>query len=687
MASLLRWAILALALTPSTALLAARDDGTAKPWEQYIQSPTSRTISPKSIYAIKGDALVTLSSAGEGDDDGATEPSYILTMNPGAQITLDFGYVGGLLSLKADTKATTQQFSLAFAESPAFVRAISDDTGAVHTQDYDKQLNVTVAAGTTAYKMPTERFRGGFKYVTIVAYEAVTISDIVCHLGYSPSQQDPSKYDGYFWAPQDDTLVRAWYAGVFTAQTNIGPPFTSRFLPQVKDGWAYNASLGVEGPMMLDGAKRDRAVWPGDLGVAGTTAYLGLGAAGLESIYYAIETMFFYQNKTTGQTPFAGPTTGSWRNGALSDTYHAWTMIACYNYAIFTGDAEWVDRSWGNITAGLEYIYRAVDNKVGLANQAFPNDWARLGGGGYNSALNALDYHALFALASLAADTATKDNGRAEQAKKWATAAAKLKEAFNEVLWDDEQSLYRDNETDRGALLFPQDGNALAVYYNLTLSSSQQAAISNALSKRWNAIGPLTPELPDTISSFISSIEVLAHFTAGKAATGLKLVRRMWGYMLDSPLMTGTTLIEGMSANGSLYYRSQRSYRYDAAYTSLSHSWSTGPTQALSFKAVGLEVVSWGRWVFKPLPGDLTSLRSGWTSPVGDWEAVVEIEGEGGGRKVAMELVTPEKTRGEIVMPWHCVKVTVDGEAYDGSEVEGGGRKMIRGEGCRLSTC
>ncbi|CRK21830.1 hypothetical protein BN1708_017904, partial [Verticillium longisporum] len=175
-------------------------------------------------------------------------------------------------------------------ESPAFVRAISDDTGAVHTQDYDKQLNVTVAAGTTAYKMPTERFRGGFKYVTIVAYEAVTISDIVCHLGYSPSQQDPSKYDGYFWAPQDDTLVRAWYAGVFTAQTNIGPPFTSRFLPQVKDGWAYNASLGVEGPMMLDGAKRDRAVWPGDLGVAGTTAYLGLGAAGLESIYYAIET-------------------------------------------------------------------------------------------------------------------------------------------------------------------------------------------------------------------------------------------------------------------------------------------------------------------------------------------------------------------------------------------------------------
>ncbi|KAG7126223.1 hypothetical protein HYQ44_001263 [Verticillium longisporum] len=163
MASLLRWATLALALTPSTALLAARDDGTAKPWELYIQSPTSRTISPKSIYAIKGDALVTLSSAGEGDEEEAAEPSYILTMNPGAQITLDFGYVGGLLSLKADTKATTQQFSLAFAESPAFVRAISDDTGAVHTQDYDKQLNVTVAAGTTAYKMPTERFRGGFK--------------------------------------------------------------------------------------------------------------------------------------------------------------------------------------------------------------------------------------------------------------------------------------------------------------------------------------------------------------------------------------------------------------------------------------------------------------------------------------------------------------------------------------------
>ncbi|KAL0932945.1 peptidase family m28 family [Colletotrichum truncatum] len=648
-------------LSPFLAAAAAAADP-ARPWEAYIKSPSSRNVLPKQIHAISGEAEVT--SAADG--------SYVLSLEKGGQVSLNFGYVGGLLSMRTETESEGEpHFSLAFAESPSFVRAISDDTGAVPTQDYDKALNVTVPLGEFSYTMPTERFRGGFKFVTIHAFEPVTISGIVCHLGYSPSQQDPSVYSGHFYTPDDDVLVRAWYAGVFTAQTNIAPPNTSRWLPQVKDGWAYNATLGAEGPMLLDGAKRDRAVWPGDLGIAGTTAYLGLGDVGLESVYYALETMFIYQNTTTGALPFAGPTTGSWRRGARSDTYHAWTLIACFNYAIFTTDTAWVDSRWSNISAGVEYIIRALDNDVGLAQQVEPNDWARLGGGGYNSALNALNYHTLAVLSSLALDT-----GRESEAKTWSAAAARLKEAYNTVLWDESVSLYRDNQTSAGALLFPQDGNALALYYNLTLSASQASAVSAALTRNWNDIGPVTPELPDTISPFISSVEVLAHYTANKPRRALRLMRRTWGYMLDSPLMTGETLVEGMSANGSLYYRSKRGYNFDAAYTSLSHSWSTGPTQALSFKAVGLELVGWKKWVFKPALGDLKSARAGWTGGGGEFGAVVELKDD----VLEAELTTPEGTKGTIDVP--CDVLLVDGEKSTG--VVEGGKKKVRGEKCRL---
>ncbi|KAK2017823.1 hypothetical protein LZ32DRAFT_654457 [Colletotrichum eremochloae] len=44
---------------------------------------------------------------------------------------------------------------------------------------------------------------------------------VVHHLGYSTSQDDPSGYADHFYTPNDGALVRARYAGVFTAQTNI----------------------------------------------------------------------------------------------------------------------------------------------------------------------------------------------------------------------------------------------------------------------------------------------------------------------------------------------------------------------------------------------------------------------------------------------------------------------------------
>lgn len=700
-----------LGLATFTYCVWARDVNDAKPWTAYISSPSSRLIRPRSIRAVSGDAVVRTSSSGV----------YTLHMEAGSQITLDFSYVAGWLRMETSSSEPSPEeedgpavphFSLAFAESPAFIRAISDDTGPVYSQDYDKALNVTIGSGAETYCMPRERFRGGFRFVTIHAYRSATISDVVCELGYSPSQEDPSDWAGHFWAEgdggADDLLVRIWYAGVFTAQTNIAPPYTSRWLPQVEDGWAYNATLGVEGPMLVDGAKRDRAVWSGDLGIAGTTAFLGLGGVGLESMYYALETMFRYQNDTDGMLPYSGPTTSSFLHGSKSDVYHAWALVACFNYALFTGNETWVDTHWRNLTRGVEYIVGRLDNNVGLAEHVYTSDWARVGNGGYHSALNALDYHVLSSFASLAAATATErylknlinptrlssiyrssltfhSNSRREQAESWSAESARLKIAFNEILWDEASTLFRDNETAAGAELYPQDGNALALLYNLTMNQNQSVQLSNALTRNWNEIGPVTPELADTISPFISSVEVLAHFAAGQSRTALDLIRRTWGYMLDSPLMTGKTLIEGMSANGSLAYRSMRSYNHDSAYTSLSHSWSTGPTQALSFKAVGMEITGWKRWVFRPQPGDLETLRTGYVSPMGQFEAVVRFYGpkRATGWTLEATLTAPDGTKGTIQLPFECKSVTIDGNTYiKGHYIIGGGVNEVIGRDC-----
>ncbi|KAJ9628461.1 hypothetical protein H2203_002359 [Taxawa tesnikishii (nom. ined.)] len=433
------------------------------------------------------------------DHDG-----FSLRIPAGGHVTLDFGVeVGGLLSFITNTNATNRpQLSLAFTESPEFIRSISDDTGAVPTEDYDRAFNVSVPAGQTFYRMPSERFRGGFRFVTVNALQHVIVSNATCHIGFAPTMDDLRDYSGYFYTG-DDTLVKTWYAGAYTVQTNIAPQDTGRFLPQVKPGWAYNATLGVAGPILLDGAKRDRAVWPGDLGISGVSAFLSMGQEGLASVRNALETLFYYQNSSTGEFPFAGPDTASFRSGSQSDTYHAWSLIAIYNYAIFSGNASWVDLHWTNITRGVDFVVNVLDSSTGLHNQTHTNDWARQGGGGYNSALNALDYHALSSLSSLALgvpSNASTKTQRKSQVQGWVAAAERLKASYNTLLWDASANLYRDNQTSAGALLHPQDGNALAVLYNLTQTKSQASNISAALLGNWNPIGPVTPELPDTIS-------------------------------------------------------------------------------------------------------------------------------------------------------------------------------------------
>ncbi|KAG6889445.1 hypothetical protein C0992_005165 [Termitomyces sp. T32_za158] len=136
-------------------------------------------------------------------------------------------------------------------------------------------------------------------------------------------------------------------------------------------------------------------------------------------------------------------------------------------------------------------------------------------------------------------------------ASRWASAATSLKSAFNTAFWADDLGMYTDNQT---TTLCPQDANAFAVLFNLTTSPAQASRISTGLRTNWNTLGPVPPELPDTISPFISGFELQAHFAAGNDSRALDLLQRTWGYMLTTPLSVQSTLLEGFAADGSLGY-------------------------------------------------------------------------------------------------------------------------------------
>lgn len=224
----------------------------------------------------------------------------------------------------------------------------------------------------------------------------------------------------------------------------------------------------------------------------------------------------------------------------------------------------------------------------------------------------------------------------------WSRIAEGIKSAANELLWDVEAGLYRDNQT---TTLHPQDGNSWALKANLTLSDDQSLAISKALRSRWGTYGAPAPEAGATISPFIGGFELQAHYMASQPAAALDLMRLQWGFMLQDPRMTQSTFIEGYSTDGSLHY---------APYTndpriSHAHGWSTGPTSALTTYAAGIQLseAAGATWLIAPQPGNLTVIDAGLTTPKGVFS--VSFKHSDGYSHFAFQ--TPESTTGSVLLP------------------------------------
>ncbi|KZT65106.1 glycoside hydrolase family 78 protein [Daedalea quercina L-15889] len=631
--------VLGLLLLATSALGAAPSG----PWDAFNFAPPSRTVYPRYVRQSGGNVTGATNLLSEG--------STTLSGN-GSYVTLDFGYeVGGWVSLNFVNVSEDSSIALSFTESPLFISPFNSDDSSYPSANmsYDGVLHVSAPLEAGYWTQPTAQLRGGYRFLTIASTSAsaVSIANVSCEISFMPHVEDMRNYSGYFYASDPDfvdknILTRLWYSGAYTVQTDTVPLDTGRQVP-ISAGWANNASLGIAGPIIVDGAKRDRAVWPGDMGIAVPTQFVSTND--LIPTRNALSTMFAAINPETGALPESGPPLS--QQG--SDTYHGWTLIGTYNYFLYSGDYEWLEDTWNNYTKAVAYLTSKVQSN-GLLNVTGLRDWGREGQGGYNSEANAI-YHKVL---TNSVDLATWLN-ETELAEAYAANASALKTTFNDAFWLEDEGMYRDNLT---STLCPQDANSLAVFFNLTESAEQVASISDGLTKNWGAYGSIAPELPDNVAPFIGGFELQAHFIAHKDARAMDLLRREWGYMLYTPISVQSTLLEGYTGNGSLYYRSYQGYNYDPSYTSHSHGWSSGPTSALSFYVLGLQVTSpqGQTWSVAPHTAGLPGAEGGYETPLG-WFGVNWVSKDGW---FNITIDTPEGTRGSVLLPL-CGETTLDG--------------------------
>lgn len=262
-------------------------------WQSNIYAPSSRTVSPQSILSAQnGQAISPFSGSAKLSGNGS-------------QLVFDFGKeVGGLVTLQYSSTGPGN-IGLAFTEGKNWIGEWSDSSnGGFKGPDGAIYANFT-SAGKGTYVMPDNKLRGGFRYLTLFLVTnstntTVQITDISLEIGFQPTWSNLQAYQGYFHS-SDELLNRIWYSGAYTLQTNAVPVNYGRAVPFVVSGWSNNGTLGPGDTIIVDGAKRDRAVWPGDMFIAVPSTFVSIGD--LASVKNALQTMYNNQVYSASHFP------------------------------------------------------------------------------------------------------------------------------------------------------------------------------------------------------------------------------------------------------------------------------------------------------------------------------------------------------------------------------------------------
>lgn len=616
----------------------------ASPYSEYILAPTQRTLKPVTIHRANGSVTNPLgvSTTGSGDIvlSGESAVTYDYTKN-----------IGGLVSFTVSNVNGSGNFiGISFTESSFWISP--DGSDATQNVGIDRTLWFAIN-GTGTYTPDNSYQRGGFRYLNVYhnTSGSVALSSLTTNFTAMPHYADNAlqDYTGYFHA-NDDQLNRVWYAAAYTDQLCTIPSGSGNSLvdldasdPNVPVYWWSNSTLTNGTSALVDGAKRDKLIWPGDFGISLPGVYLSTNDQ--YTLKLSVGQLFAEQNATTGMLHYAASPIYTFPPddflpglaATYSFTYHMYNLLALNNYYIYSGDQEFLEDNWYRFVFGLNLSLSSIDS-TGLA-YVQPNataDWLRVGMGARNIEANSILAFTLRQAISLAYSV-----GDTSMISTWQTYYDNIVTAANSLLWDEAAGLYTDNQT---TTLHPQDGNAWAVIAGVA-NSTQAVQISSALQSRWGPYGAPAPEAGTTVSPFISGFELQAHFLAGQPQYAIDLMKFMWcDFMLDDPRMTNSTFNEGYDVSGALHYPAYE----DDARISHAHGWSTGPLIALSNYAAGLHVVNSTTWVVHPQPGNLTEIDAGFTTAIGTFAANYTVNGNGKGATYTFQ--TPPKTTGTVIL-------------------------------------
>ncbi len=420
----------------------------------------------------------------------------------------------------------------------------------------------------------------------------------------------------------------------------------------------------------IDGAKRDRACFAGDLFVMGRSIFYSTGH--IEAVLGSIQLLSSHQttegymgNLCPIQAPAHHPGAGEPPTYAFYSLGYALALVvATKEYMMHSGDLAIVKKLWGPFKKLLAFTSRFQDERgLVVAPPPLSMDWFPMGGPifGASGKINLAFYDALQSMSQMSGHVGFEDI--------YSVLANVLKDSIIKHLWIEETGILRMSD-----LVIPtgicQDIHAYGLISGVIPVNSKAVKLLAAPGtgtlplafqniEKWDRIKVVSP--------YASGFAAEALFSRSEGTAAIELIERVWGTMVDSsnPNYSGG-LWEAMTQDGMPV----------SDDCSLMHGWSTWPVFLLPQYLAGLKPLEpgWLRWKVQPVLANLDFVDFELLTPAGKVTVSLRINESNGTGEITVKV--PRGTVAEIAPPngWGLVVST------DNQEVVNLPLKVITGD-------
>jgi len=404
------------------------------------------------------------------------------------------------------------------------------------------------------------------RYLRIVSRADLRVRDVRLR-----SPVHPARYRGAF-ACCDEDLTRVWMHSAYTLRLCMRELF-------------------------IDGIKRDRLPWVGDLYIGGLCNYFSFCEA--QIVRHSLTALY-------GERPERVDLSG------IIDYSMYWPM-ALRDYVLHTGDTAFLARARPLVERLIHALANKEDDHGLLPTDSMGwlfIDWAEVDHQGYSSNL-----HMLYVMALDAAAELMGLDGEADAADRIRRKADRVRQVCRRLFWDDGQETYVSNAIgDKPGEHVTRHAAALSILSGVARGEQLPHILDGVL---------LNPSVPPVGTPYMTAFEARALARCGRVPEMLDRIRGTWVPMLRAGASTFWEAWDPEATGVQHYAFYGRPFG-----KSLCHAWSAGPIFLLSSEMFAARPIEpgWKRFTVDPSAGGLAWAAVTVPTPFGDIDIHVDEE-------------------------------------------------------------